>query len=47
MTNKELQILNLQNRIHKLANAGDKNMKSPGVLRKLQRQLRNLTRSED
>ena len=47
MTNKELRILNLENRIHRLSNAGDKNIKSPGVLKKLNRQLRNLTESED
>ena len=46
MTNKEFQILNLENRIHKLSNSG-KNVKSPGVLKKLHRQLRNLTKSED
>ena len=47
MTNKEFKILSLENRIHRLANAGNKNTKSPGVLRKLQRQLRNLTKDED
>ena len=46
MTNKEFQTLNLENRIHKLSNSG-KNVKSPGVLNKLRRQLRNLTKSED
>ena len=47
MTNKEFQILSLENRIHRLANAGNKNIKSPGVLKKLHRQLRNLTKNED
>jgi hypothetical protein len=47
MINKEFKILDLKNRIHKLANAGDKNTKSPGVLKKLKRQLRNLTKDKD
>lgn len=41
MTQKELEILNLENRIHKLENS-PKNAKCPGVLNKLRRQLRNL-----
>ena len=41
MTNRELEILNLENRIHKLSNS-PKNIKCPGVLKKLRRQLRNL-----
>ena len=36
----------LENRIHKLSNSG-KNVKSPGVLKKLHRQLRNLSKNED
>ena len=46
MTQKEFEILNLENRIHKLSNS-DKNVKSPGVLKKLHRQLRNLSKDED
>ena len=46
MTIKEFKILNLENRIHKLSNSG-KNVKSPGVLKKLHRQLRNLSKNED
>ncbi len=42
MTNKEFEILKLENRIHKLANS-PKNLKCPGVLKKLRRQLRNLS----
>ena len=43
MTEREFKILNLENRIHKLSNS-DKNSKCPGVLKKLRRQLRNLTK---
>ena len=46
MTTKEFKILSLENRIHRLSNSG-KNMKSPGVLRKLHRQLRDLSKNED
>ena len=46
MTIKEFKTLNLENRIHKLSNSG-KNIKSPGVLKKLHRQLRNLSKNED
>ena len=46
MTIKEFKILNLENRIHKLSNSA-KNVKSPGVLKKLHRQLRNLSKNED
>ena len=46
MTIKEFKILSLENRIHKLPNSG-KNVKSPGVLKKLHRQLRNLSKNED
>lgn len=45
MTEKEMKILGLENRIHKLSNSV-KNIKCPGVLRKLNRQLRNLTKEE-
>ena len=46
MTIKEFKILSLENRIHKLSNSG-KNVKSPGVLKKLHRQLRNLSKNKD
>ena len=46
MMTKELKILSLENSIHKLSNSG-KNVKSPGVLKKLHRQLRNLSKNED
>ena len=46
ITEKELKILNLENRIHRLSNSL-KNIKCPGVLKKLRRQLRNLTESND
>ena len=46
MTTKEFKILSLENRIHKLSNSG-KNVKNPGVLKKLHRQLRNLSKNED
>ena len=46
MMTKEFKVLNLENRIHKLSNSG-KNIKSPGVLKKLHRQLRNLSKNED
>jgi hypothetical protein len=45
MTQRELEILNLENRIHKLSNAGDKNVKCPGVLKKLRRKMRNLNKA--
>ena len=41
MENKELQILSLENRINRLTNSG-KNIKCPGVLKKLRRKLKNL-----
>ena len=41
MNEKEFQILNLKNRIHKLSGT-EKNIKCPGVLKKLRRRLRNL-----
>ena len=44
MTEREFKILNLENRIHKLSNC-EKNLKCPGVLKKLRRQLRNLTKA--
>ena len=44
--NKELKILNLENRIHKLENS-PKNIKCPGVLKKLRRQYRILIKSND
>ena len=46
MTEREAKILNLENRIHKLSNSV-KNIKCPGVLRKLRRQLRNLVGEND
>ena len=46
MMTKEFKILSLENRINKLSNSG-KNVKSPGVLKKLHRQLRNLSKNED
>ena len=46
MMTKEFKVLNLENRIHKLSNSG-KNIKNPGVLKKLHRQLRNLSKNED
>ena len=46
MMTKEFKILSLENRIHKLSNSS-KNVKSPGVLKKLHRQLRNLSKNED
>ena len=39
--NKEIKILMIKNRIQKLKGT-EKNIKCPGVLRKLHRQLRNL-----
>ena len=45
MAQRELEILNLENRIHKLSNAGDKNVKCPGVLKKLRRKMRNLNKA--
>lgn len=39
--NKEIEIIALKNRIQRLKGS-DKNIKSPGVLRKLYRKLRNL-----
>ena len=47
MNEKEFKILSLENRIHKLANSGIKNIKCPGVLKKLRRQLRNVNESND
>ena len=46
MTQREFEILSLENRIHKLSNSV-KNVKCPGVLKKLHRQLRNLSKNED
>lgn len=39
---KEGRLLILKNRLHVLSNRGDKNLKCPGVIRKLTRQIRNL-----
>ena len=44
MNEKEFQILNIENRISKLTNS-TKNIKCPGVLKKLRRRLRNLTQA--
>ena len=44
MNEKEFQILNIENRINKLTNS-TKNIKCPGVLKKLRRRLRNLTQA--
>ena len=38
--------LRIENRIHKLSNSG-KNIKCPGVLKKLRRKLRNMSKDED
>lgn len=38
---REMKILSIQNRLNKLYGT-EKNIKSPGVIRKLERQLRNL-----
>ena len=46
MTEKELKILNTENRINKLSHSS-KNIKSPGVLKKLRRTLRNLTENKE
>ena len=42
MTEKEFKIISLENRIHKLSNS-PKNLKCPGVLKKLRRQLNKLS----
>lgn len=41
MTNEE-KILQLKVRINLLESRGEKNLKAPGVLKKLRRELRNL-----
>ena len=41
MTQREFEILTLENRINKLSES-PKNIKCPGVLKKLRRKLRNL-----
>ena len=41
MTQREFEILSLENRIHRLSNS-PKNAKCPGVLQKLRRRLRKL-----
>ena len=46
MTNKDLEIMIVENRIHKLSNS-PKNLKCPGVLKKLRRTLRNLTAEKE
>ena len=46
MTQKEFEILSLENRINKLSNSV-KNAKCPGVLKKLRRRLRRLTEAQD
>ena len=46
MTQKEYEILCLENRIHKLSNS-QKNIKCPGVLKKLRRCLRNLVNEKE
>jgi hypothetical protein len=42
MTQREFEILSLENRMHRLSNSV-KNIKCPGVLKKLRRRLRKLT----
>ncbi len=39
---KEGKLLILKNRLHVLSGRGDKNLKCPGVVKKLKRQIRNL-----
>ena len=39
---KEGKLLILKNRLHVFSGRGDKNLKCPGVIRKLTRQIRNL-----
>ena len=46
MTQKEFEILKMENRIHRLENS-PKNIKCPGVLKKLRRCLRNLANEKD
>ena len=41
---KEGRLLVLRNRLHNLKGRGEKNMKCPGVVRKLTRQISNLER---